>query len=505
MKYSNPIIPGFYPDPSICRVGEDFYLVTSTFAYFPGVPIFHSRDLIHWQQIGHCLTRKSQLCLDRTWISGGIYAPTIRYCNGVFYMVTTNVSHGGNFYVTATDPAGDWSEPIWVEQGGIDPSLFFDDDGKVYFTSTYQENGKHGIGQSEIDITTGKLLTPTRLIWEGTGGRHPEAPHLYKINGLYYLMIAEGGTEYGHMVTIARSTSPWGVFEACPRNPILTHRNRGNCEIQGTGHADLIQAFDGSWWMVFLAFRITQSYFHHLGRETFLAPVVWDNNGWPVVNGNGTVDLTMDAECLPQTPVPEPPVRDDFIEVNLGYQWNFLRNPTPGTWDLEKRKGWLCLKCSAVSLDDADSPAFIGRRQQHFDCEVSAKLEFIPEAESEEAGIIVYYDNDHHYEIGVTLLGGAKQVIVRKRIGDLAAIVAREEVQDSQLIITVKADRTSYIFGYGVGEGEFRPLATGLTQYVSTEATVCSFTGVYLGLYATGNGRDSAASAYFDWFEYRPK
>lgn len=274
--FSNPIIPGFYPDPSMCRVGNDYYLVTSTFEYFPGVPLFHSRDLIHWRQIGHCLTRSSQLPLEKAGSSGGIYAPTLRYHNGKFYMVTTNVAVG-NFFVYADDPAGEWSEPVWLEHKGIDPSLFFDDDGKVYFTWTTDNQ----IWQCEIDINTGATLTKPRPIWSGTGGRYPEAPHLYKINGTYYLLIAEGGTEYGHMVTLARADSPWGSFESCPHNPILTHRHRGANPIQGTGHADLVEAHDGSWWMVFLAFRTLAHYqnFHHLGRETFLAPVKWDEAG----------------------------------------------------------------------------------------------------------------------------------------------------------------------------------------------------------------------------------
>ena len=246
-SYRNPVLPGFYPDPSVCRVGEDYYLVTSTFEFFPGVPVFHSRDLVHWEQIGHALTRASQLPLREAPPSGGIYAPTIRYHDGVFYMVTTNVSYGGNFYVTATDPAGPWSDPIYVDQAGIDPSLLFDDDGKVYFLS----NGNGCMSICEIDIRTGEKLAPTRPSWRGTGGRYPEAPHLYKIDGLYYLMIAEGGTEYGHMETIARSISPYGPWEPSPRNPILTNRNtEQNMPIQGTGHADLVQTQNGDWYAV---------------------------------------------------------------------------------------------------------------------------------------------------------------------------------------------------------------------------------------------------------------
>src|SRR5581483_5212110 len=258
MRIANPIIPGFHPDPSICRVGDDYFLVTSSFEYFPGVPIFHSRDMGHWRQIGHCLTRPSQLPLPGVQASRGIFAPTIRHHDGVFYMVTTNVTSGGNFVVHTRDPFGAWSEPIWLGQGGIDPSLFFDADGRVYLTSTYTSGPvpdeidpatfSWGVQQSEIDIASGRRLTEPRPIWGGTGGKYPEAPHLYRIGGAYYLMIAEGGTEYGHMVTIARGASPWGPWEPCPHNPIVSHRSLQS-PIQGLGHADLVEAADRSWWL----------------------------------------------------------------------------------------------------------------------------------------------------------------------------------------------------------------------------------------------------------------
>ena len=191
--FQNPVIPGFHPDPSVCRAGDDFYLVNSSFQYFPGVPLFHSKDLIHWEQIGHCLTRPSQLKLDGASAWGGIYAPTIRYNDGMFYMITTNVSDKGNFIVHTTDPHGEWSEPVWLKQEGIDPSLYFEND-KCYLVS----NPDIGIWLSEINPMTGEQLTPSKRIWNGTGGRHPEGPHIYKKDGWYYLLISEGGTEYGH-------------------------------------------------------------------------------------------------------------------------------------------------------------------------------------------------------------------------------------------------------------------------------------------------------------------
>jgi len=315
MQFNNPVIPGFHPDPSLCRVGEDYYLITSSFEYFPGVPIFHSRDLVHWRQIGRCLTRASQLPLTHAHRSEGIWAPTLRYHDGVFYMVAANNWEPGHFLVTATEPAGPWSEPLWIKTDpggepsdtpwigseGWDPSLFFDDDGSVYFTWYVHPAG---IKQSLIDLATGELLTPPRIIWAGSGDKSPEGPHLYKINSLYYLLAAEGGTEYGHMVTIARSPSPWGPFESCPCNPILSHRSLDS-PIQGAGHGDLVQDHRGKWWLAFLAFR-PHGYppVHHLDRETFLAPVRWDDQGWPLVGANGQADIEMEADVLPPHPWP---------------------------------------------------------------------------------------------------------------------------------------------------------------------------------------------------------
>ncbi|MCA9890309.1 MAG: glycoside hydrolase family 43 protein [Anaerolineae bacterium] len=497
--FTNPIIPGFYPDPSVCRVGEDYYLVTSTFEYFPGVPVFRSRDLVHWQQIGHCLTRPSQLPLEKAPSSGGIFAPTIRYHAGKFYMVTTNVSVSKHFYVWTEDPAGEWSEPIWIDRPGIDSSLFFDDDGSVYFTWTMQ----FGIYQAEIDIETGELLTPDRLVWSGTGGRNPEAPHLYKINGMYYLMIAEGGTEYGHMETIARADTPWGPFASCPRNPILTHRNLPKHPIQGTGHADLIQAHDDRWWMVFLAFRCSKGYpnYHHLGRETFLAPVTWDEEGWPVVNETGTITSEMQADCLPTHPWPAEPARDDFDSARLRLVWNFLRNPYNEDWSLTERPGYLRLKGSAITLDDVDSPAFVGRRQQHLNCRVTVSLDFSPVFEGEEAGLTALMNERHHYEIAVGVGDDSRVVFVRRRIGDLSAVVAQESIPDDIVKLQIEADADRYHFGYSLNGEVFMLLATGETRYLSSEVAG-GFTGVYFGMYATGSGQGSTTPADFDWFDY---
>ena len=259
-----------------------------------------------------------------------------------------------------------------------------------------KETGKEGgIFQSEIDINSGKLSENTRMIWAGTGGIWPEGPHLYKIGKIYYLMIAEGGTSYGHMETIARSQSPWGPFEPCPHNPILTHKNRSGHPIQATGHADLVQAKDMSWWLVFLGIRPQDGNFHHLGRETFLAPVTWDNDGWPVVNEKGTAELSMPAPSIPKTPWKTDPPRDDFNSIQFALCWNFLRNPDEGNWTLSDRSGWLRLKGTLVSLNEEDSPAFVGRRQEHFKCKVSALIEFNPRRKDDALFFCLYLVKNH--------------------------------------------------------------------------------------------------------------
>ncbi len=503
--FSNPIISGFYPDPSICRVGDDYYTVHSSFEYFPGVPIFHSKDLVHWRQIGYCLTRKSQLPLDKVRASGGIYAPTLRYHKGKFYMVTTNVDGGGNFYVTAANPAGPWSEPIWLDQSGMDPSLFFDDDGKVYYTR-HEGQGDGYIAQGTLNLETGKLAGPLKKIWGGTGGIWAEGPHLYKINGKYFLMISEGGTSYDHSVTIARSDTPWGPFESDPNNPILTHRNIPNHPIQVVGHADLVDTPDG-WWLVCLGTRPQGGRFHHIGRETFLAPVAFDSNGWPVVNGSGTIELTMPAPRLPQHIWEQPSARDDFDKSSLALQWNFLRNPYDGDWSLTERPGFLRLHGSAVTMSDKDSPAFVGRRQTDFNCVASTLLEFDPNSENEEAGLVIRGNDKHHYEIGVTFKNGKRQVLFRKVLkGKIIEPVEYFDIGAGPVVLSVKATPLTYEFFCRSSNCAMQVLGTALTKDLSVEAIgfedgMC-FTGVYFGMYATGNGQKSTTPADFDWFEY---
>lgn len=491
-----PILPGFYPDPSVCRVDSDYYMVNSSFCYYPGVPIHHSRDLIHWEPIGYCLTTESQANLNDVNFWGGIYAPTIRYNDGVFYMVTTNVSSRGNFIVYTDDPRGQWSEPVWLSQGGIDPSLYFED-GHCYLVS----NPEVGIWLCEINPKTGDQLSESRLIWRGTGGRHPEAPHIYKKDGLYYLLIAEGGTEYGHKVTIARSESLYGPYESNPANPILTHigRNAQSSPVQGTGHADLFETVDGSWWLVCLGFR-PQSYSHHLlGRETFLAPVRWDEGAWPVVNGNGTLvgegvgEMDNDASATKGTTI-------FSRRSSLPLEWNYVSYPRWECYDLTKRG--LVIKSAPVGIESSDSPALVARRQQHIFFEASTAIDASKVADGGEAGLAVYMSGNYHYRVGVVHRDGGYSVVLTYRLGMITHSIESPTLSSPSLTLHVVGSADAYSFSYSEDGGlTHKELGAADSRFLSSE-TAGGFTGTFLALYSQAPVVGSAA--IFSSFTYKP-
>ncbi len=490
VTYNNPVIPGFWSDPSVCRVGEDYYLVNSTFEYFPGVPVFHSKDLVNWELIGYCIDRPTQLPKNLN-----IFATTIRYHEGTFYMITTNMGAEGNFYVTATNPAGPWSDPVFVQAQGIDPDLFFDDDGKVYIiSSTFILN--------EIDLKTGKFLTEGRKVWNGTGGRYPEGPHIYKKDGFYYIMAAEGGTEEAHSETIARSKSIWGPYNQDPSNPILTHNNaagQGN-PIQGVGHADMVQAHDGSWWIVFHGYRSVGGTHHTLGRETCLAPVSWPEHGWPVVNGNGTITVNMTCPTLPLKPFPPVPSRTDFSSGKLSLEWNYLKYPVSENYSLSLRSGYLRIKGSEQTIEDRNSPTFVGRRIQDMNFTASTELDFNPGKANEEAGMILL-NNGAHFDIIIRQSKGRRVAVGRLRFGSVIHESGEAVLKPGPVKLIIKGERTNFIFSYSQGNEEPKELTRVMARYLSSE-TVGGFTGVYVGFYATGNGKVCTANADYDWFEY---
>ncbi|MBB5874311.1 beta-xylosidase [Allocatelliglobosispora scoriae] len=492
--FANPVIAGLHPDPSVCRVGADYYLACSSFEYFPGVPVFHSRDLVHWQQIGNALDRPSQLLLPpQTPSSGGVYAPTLRHHDGRFWLITTNVAPGGGTAVfTATDPAGPWSEPVAVPGvTGIDPDLAWDDDGTCWCTYA-------GIEQIRIDPGTGQTFGPPRRLWSGApGAQAPEAPHLYRVGDHWYLLIAEGGTERGHAVSVARGPTPGGPFEPCPANPVLTHRGT-NRPIQNTGHADLVEAPDGSWWMVLLGVRPGGGTpgWHVLGRETFLAPVTWVD-GWPVV---GDVAPDMAAPPWPPHPAAPPPTRDDFDSDRLHPRWVSVRSRPDESWSTMDRAGWLSLRAAGGSLDDP-AVTFVGRRQQHPSCRVRALVD----AAEGRGGVAVRLDESHHYEIEV----GDGQVRVVARTAAVRAAVATRAAQAGPVRLRVdvlasprgdwhpRQEPDTLRLGIEDADGVFDVLAELDGRYLSTEVAG-GFTGRVIGMYA------AAGTVRFDWFDYEP-
>lgn len=490
--FSNPVIPGFHPDPSICRVGEDYYIACSSFEYFPGVPVFHSRDLVHWSQIGNALDRPGQLRLPLdSRSSGGVYAPTLRHHDGRFWLIVTNVSSDGNMLFTATDPAGPWSDPVRLPGvPGIDPDLAWDEDGTCWCTVA-------GVGQVRLDPRTGETLGPVRKVWSGSpGAKAPEAPHLYRIGDYWYLLIAEGGTERGHGVSIARSRTPDGPFEPCPANPIITHRGIEH-PIQNTGHADLVQAPDGSWWMVLLGVRPRGGTpgWHVLGRETFLVRVDWAD-GWPVV---GELSLRAPAPRWPLQPVTVTPVRDDFDLSELAPHWVSLRHRPPEDCTTKERPGWLTLRARGASLDDTDV-TFLGRRQQHLSC----RARILVDVGEGRGGLAVRLDERHHYDIEAA----SGEVRVLARIGSVSTVVASRPVPPGPVVLRVETAAVETLTDARTGpdtvtlgieepDGAFAELAALDGRYLSTEVAG-GFTGRVLGMFA------SSGAVHFDWFDYEP-
>jgi xylan 1,4-beta-xylosidase len=512
--FCNPILPGFYPDPSICRAGDDYYLVTSTFEYFPGLPIFHSRDLVHWHQIGHVLDRPSQLPLQEVRPSGGLYAPTLRFSQGVFYVINTLVdgkTRSGNFIVTATDPVGPWSEPHWLDSApGIDSSLFFDDDGRVWYTgnrmaTNSQYEGHTEIWLQELDLQTMSLIGEPQAIWDGAlkGAIWSEAPHLYKIQGRYYLLTSEGGTAYHHAVVIARSDTVTGPYEGNPGNPIMTHRHLGlDYPIVGTGQADLVETQSGEWWAVLLAMRPYGGYFYNLGREMFLVPVRWED-GWPVVSsGTERVEFVYPVPDLPEESWPVPASRDDFDQQALALQWNSLRTPDEEkSWSLDARPGYLRLCLRPQRLSDQTNPSFIGRRQQHIHFAAQAVLEFIPRTEHEYAGLALVQNNDFHFPWIVTQ---ATDKVVRliKRAHGQEELLAEQPIALEQLYLKVETHEQSYSFYVASEPSAWRPVAENVDGRILSTPVAGGFVGTYIAMYASSNGQLSTNNVDFDWFEY---
>ncbi len=503
--YYNPILPGWYSDPSICKNGNDYFMVMSTFSYFPGVPLFHSNDLVNWEQVGHVLDRESQLQLNGQHTSGGIFAPAISYNphNETYYMITTNVG-AGNFYVTTKDPFGSWSDPVWLRDvGGIDPSIFFDEDGKAYILNndapegTPRYDGHRAVWIREFDWKNEKTVGEAKVLIDG--GIHPEenpvwieGPHMYNIDGNYYVMCAEGGTSVQHSEVILRGDHPMGDFTAWEENPILTQRHldpeRPN-PITCAGHADLIQAEEGDWWAVFLACRPIDHEFENLGRETFLLPVKWSEDGWPyITRGDEEIAMMEKREGITRdedVTFGNFTKEDDFNADTLSYEWITLRTDASEHYSLTENDGFLTLECSDSTTTGRGTPAYIGRRMQHHKFTVTTKMFFEPETEGGQAGVLLYKDERHQYFMAVGKPGEDRTISLKKITTDGEEILAEEPIKSTGPVkMQVNSLGTHYDFYYAIGDGEMTLLVDNVdARYLST-ANSWGFTGTTIGMYA---------------------
>lgn len=539
-QFTNPILQGGYPDPSIVRVGEDFYIVNSSFEYFPALPIHHSTDLVNWELIGYGLNRKEQLGevnLIDVQQQGGIHAPSIRYNQGTFYIVVTNVysprdntlpAEMVNFVITAKDPRGPWSLPHVIEGApGIDPDLFFDDDGKVYFIGTHNTGQPtvNGIGEiwvQELDIDNWKLVGSRSSVWRGAcGGCCVEGPHIYKKNGLYYLMVAEGGTSRNHAVMIANSKDITGPYTSNPKNPILTSRHLSNNNwVHSTGHADLVELNDGRWYMVALGIRNEVQGTSNMGRETHLIPVQWetavsgweeDSEGiwkpiehfWPVCAPiSGKVERKVD---LPYTHKPQTDLfsfRDDFETEILNLQWNFRRAPLNEMHSLDVRKGFLRLNLSPKTFKKREQYHAMGFRQTESNFSYSVQMNFMPKLNNAQAGMCIFQQDDHYLNYNVIRQDGVFYLILQHKIPDLnPTIIFKERLNNysGEIALTITSKENQYSYSYSLDKGKtFFP-------FVKTPANLvlCNgYIGSYMGLYASSNNRKTKEYADFDWIYY---
>jgi len=529
-KFSNPIIRGGYPDPSICKVGDTFYLVNSSFEYFPGLPIHKSKDLINWELIGYGLHRKSQVDsivnLIDVQSNGGIHAPTIRYKDGVYYIITTNVYYDEkqkkaemvNFIITAKNPAGPWSDPIHILGApGIDPDLFFDDNGKVWYVGNQMPenpnfNGEGEIWLQELDINEFKLVGEKYLLWRGAcGGVWAEGPHMYKKDGRYYLLIAEGGTSFNHAVMVAISDNVQGPYISNPRNPIITSRHLSYDNwVNSTGHGDIIELDDGRNYMVLLGIRNQIERGSNMGRETFLAPITWEREPfewketkhlWPVVSPKtGRIELSNDFVFNNSIQNIETSFKDNFESDKLNLKWNFRRYPIENIFHLNKNDKRLNLICHPNQIKERGRAALLGFKQTESSFEYLTQMHFEPNTNGSEAGISFFQKDDNYINFTLIKDNGKHylQAYVVKN-GELIS-TKKEHLEQfkGQIKFKVIADREAYKLYFSIKGTYFNLFATLDGSSLKSNG----YTGAHLGLYATSNGRKTKDSASFDYVNY---
>jgi alpha-N-arabinofuranosidase len=502
--FRNPVLAGCHPDPSVCRVGDVYYLVVSSFGYFPGIPVYRSRDLVDWEPVGHVLDRPGQVDLSGLDLSDGIWASTIRHHDGVFYVVS-GIARGrtgaGVFVVTATDPAGPWSDPVELDAEGIDPSLFFDDDGRCWFTAARDAadpaaTGPGELWMRELDLAELRLVGPEHVLWHGAlRGQWVEGPHLFKRDGRYVLLAAEGGTERNHAVTAATADAVTGPYVTDPRSPLLTHRHLGAAHpVQNVGHADLVDTPAGETWAVVLGVRPVDGT-HVLGRETFLVPVEWTAAGPVLAPGTGVVDLGVGAgpggvETLDvAAPLPQ-------------QGWSSLRAPVGGLVAPAARGDALVLEPSRESLRGRGTPAFVGRRQQHDDFRVTCRVSADALTGDEQGGVAVLLHQDRFVTIGIGVdAAGAAEVRAAAHSTAGTRVLGTWALARHAATLVVRGDRQGYAVGVETAPGEVVVLGAVERAFLSTEQAG-GFVGVHLGVFADGAAGPATGRVRVESFRY---
>ena len=504
-QYSNPILQGFYPDPSIVRVGRDYYLVNSTFIWFPGIPVFHSRDLVNWTQIGNAIDRSSQLNFAKLNTWQGVYAPDITFHAGTFYIINTCVPCGGNFVITAKNPAGPWSEPTWLPIDGIDTSLFFDEDGSAWIINNGppeekpRYEGHRAIWLQQFDTKQMKLIGPRKVLIDS--GVHPEenpiwieGPHIFRKDGAYYLIAAEGGTAEGHSEVVFRSDKVTGPYVPFADNPILTQRDLKGSPITSTGHASFVKTPSGDWWSVFLGVRPYDDQNFNTGRETFLMPVRWEQ-GWPRITDHGArVPWVARRPNLPagtRAPVPTSgsfTIRDEFNGSKLPPYWMMMRNPVGKWWRLAG--GALHLDARGTALGDMGNPSLWARRQQHLNATVTTRVRFSPPSDAAEAGLAAMQNDEYFYYLAVGRDHGKRVVRLRRRAGGpdamAGAILASSPIPHGPIELRINARGAAYDFGWSADGKSWHSLARNADGTLLSTKKSGGFVGAVFALYAHG-------------------
>lgn len=506
--YNNPVQRGFFPDPSVIRVGEDFYMVNSSFQYFPAIPISHSKDMVHWEIIGHAITNPEWLDLSEIKDSHGIWAPDISYVDGIYYIFATLRLNGdGNstnkvlrrqLLVTASNPAGPYSQPSWLEVDNIDPSHFVDDDGKHYMIIA------PGIKVVPLNETGTKVVGEVINAWDGTGERCSEGPHILKKDGWYYAIVAEGGTGYGHGMNVGRSKRLEGPYESSPYNPVMRQKD-SFAPIQRTGHGKLVQDQKGDWWCYYLCGRPNNHQYTTIGRETALDKVEWTDDGWFTINGGNGPSMVHESPKLPVHCFPKW-TRDDFDCDKLNLNWEFVRKPAYGSFSLTERPGYFRIWTLDGQLMEIRSKNTLLRREQELNYTASTKVEFYPDREGEQAGLTCYYSTATYARCAVCYREGRKlQLVINRNHGE-ELISEISDVKEQPVYLKVLVNKLKRTFYYSYDNKEW--MLVGELEdciYLCDEGVPDDpkrHTGTLVGIYANNGGCGTRKPADFDFFEY---